>query len=257
MEDNKEALSFESMKEMLLRDAYWNNACKVGMNDGKRAKTRKQLLNAIIKHFRWLRDHKIITTEFMKINFTEKERKAVGLYIGGTDYIKNLTKPIIICGDADIEIPFNDRVLIKVFDNAHLTVRGYGHLHAYENSTIYAHGFMTVTADDDSTVDVGGSVSVEAYRCSKVLLHNYCTVRASHSTHVIAEHFTSVVLFDYSRCEATDTATVVQRGHGEVKLYQDAIERHNYDIISLKDRLTFLEYVEPKEDGTEGEFGTE
>ncbi|MFK2168452.1 hypothetical protein ACIXIU_21555 [Bacteroides fragilis] len=132
--------AFEELKEDLLTRAKNAGACQKGYVMGLRSETKADLLKAITENWFWVfRDTKIVDTEYLEDNFTEKELLQAGIYIRGIHEAKTSS-----------------------FAFGSATVKAFG------SATVKAYDSATVKAFDSATVEAYGSATVEAFGNSYV-----------------------------------------------------------------------------------------
>ena len=148
--------AFEELKEDLLTRAKNAGACQKGYVMGLRSETKADLLKAITENWFWVfRDTKIVDTEYLEDNFTEKELLQAGIYIRGIHEAKTSS---FAFGSATVKA-FGSAT-VKAYDSA--TVE------AFDSATVKAYDSATVKAYDSATVEAYGSATVEAYGSATV-----------------------------------------------------------------------------------------
>ena len=111
----------------------------------------------------------------------------------------------------NIELYYNDILMLKVYKNSIVNI--------FDKSTVKVYENSTVSAFDESTLETYGDSIVSAFDGSTVRAYNDSRVTASGESKVEAYDSSIVTAIDNSKVEAYDSSIVTASGESKVEAY--------------------------------------
>lgn len=142
-------MKLKQVKSEILELASKVEACEIGYNKAKNAKSNSELLKVIKKYIGWCIFNKITTSENLERWFDIEELQAHHIYTSGLKNIEINKKSVItVLGNANVNIVINtnkffiylaenSKVEILTYNKSETEIRTYPNIKTYDNSVVF------------------------------------------------------------------------------------------------------------------------